>query len=501
MFPLPEDGLRGKIPSSRTRLLCRIAPFDMVWAGVTPVLAFLVRDGAISRLDMVAAYTAVAFIAALITFQWFRTSSPIATYFSVHDAFSVIKACLTTAALTAVFLFIFTRLEDAPRSIPLIHFLILTSGLIGVRVIARLAHTRREVVTRYGSTELENVLIIGATRLAWFFSKMVEEFAAHERRIVAIVDERASLVGRSLNGYSIVGAPADLSRIIDEYETHGVVIGQIVVAAHPDDLAPATWAMVQDICKARSLAIEWLHEQYSLPSAEVTERFASSSAPVFEGVIRGWSYWKTKRILDVIAAALMLVILAPLSALVSALVFVDVGFPIVFWQQRVGYLGRTLHVYKFRTMRNSFDRQKRPTPESERISFLGWLLRRNRLDEIPQLFNILMGSMSLIGPRPLLPIDQPKNIRIRLQVRPGLSGLAQINGGTLLSPEEKDALDEWYVHNASLGLDFKIILKTVWVVLRGERRNESAISEAVTYRNARLDLSIDDLRGPQGAHS
>jgi lipopolysaccharide/colanic/teichoic acid biosynthesis glycosyltransferase len=187
-------------------------------------------------------------------------------------------------------------------------------------------------------------------------------------------------------------------------------------------------------------------------------------------------------VIDVTAALTLLITLLPLIALVAVLVTANVGFPIVFWQQRIGYLGRPLWVYKFRTMRGSFDRRGRRMSEAERLSVLGRLLRGSKLDEIPQLVNVLMGNMSLIGPRPLLPVDQPKNISLRLHVRPGLTGLAQINGGTSLSADEKDALDEWYIHHASLFLDLKIGLRTIWVLINGNPRNDTQIAAALAEK-------------------
>ena len=211
----------------------------------------------------------------------------------------------------------------------------------------------------------------------------------------------------------------------------------------------------------------------------------------FATIVTARPYWKIKRLMDIVVALAMMITFAPLMILVAALVSMDVGFPIVFWQQRIGYLGRPLRVYKFRTMRSSFDREGQPTPESERSSLLGRLLRRNHLDEIPQLFNILTGGMSLIGPRPLLPVDQPKNIRFRLQVRPGLTGLAQINGGTSLSADEKSALDEWYIQHASLFLDIKIILRTIWVMVHGNPRNDAQISAALVERCTNSEAVFD----------
>jgi lipopolysaccharide/colanic/teichoic acid biosynthesis glycosyltransferase len=484
MLPLIGRDLRAKLPSSLTRIFSPVAPFDAVWAGVSPVLAFVVRDGAINHTDAVILYGSVALVVSLVVFQWFRISAPLPNFFSMRDALTVSIAAATAVALTTVILFIFTRLDYAPRSIPIIHFLILGFGLICARTWRRLNRERRRPGNgRPGSEALESVIVIGATRLAWFFSIMVEELSARERRIVAILDENSQLINRTLNGYSIVGLPEDLPRIIDEYATHGVEISKIVVALHPRNLTEKTRDAIQLTCDARNIPVEWLHKIFLASSARVS---ASTPPPVadldFAAVAKARPYWKIKRLMDIVVALAMIITFAPLMILVAALVLIDVGFPIVFWQQRLGYLGQHLHVYKFRTMRGSFDRQGRPIPESERISLLGRLLRRNHLDEIPQLFNILFGGMSVVGPRPLLPVDQPKDTRLRLQVRPGLTGLAQINGGTSLSADEKSALDEWYIQHASLFLDIQIILRTIWIMVRGNPRNHTQISTALAER-------------------
>jgi lipopolysaccharide/colanic/teichoic acid biosynthesis glycosyltransferase len=117
-----------------------------------------------------------------------------------------------------------------------------------------------------------------------------------------------------------------------------------------------------------------------------------------------------------------------------------------------------------------------------RLSAIGRFLRKCRFDEFPQLLNVLVGDMSLIGPRPLLPRDQPSNPTVRLSVRPGITGWAQVNGGNCLCVEEKDALDEWYIRNASLQLDLRIIFMTLVAVFRGEHRSDTAIAAAFAMR-------------------
>src|SRR5262249_37625475 len=141
----------------------------------------------------------------------------------------------------------------------------------------------------------------------------------------------------------------------------------------------------------------------------------------------------------------------------ALVVVIDVGWPVLFWQHRVGRGGRELQIYKLRTLRPPFDRRGQRIPEDRRISWIGQRLRQSRIDELPQLLNVLVGDMSLIGPRPLLPQDQPSNASIRLMVRPGITGWAQVNGGSHLSPTEKEALDVWYISNASLWVDLRII--------------------------------------------
>ena len=166
-------------------------------------------------------------------------------------------------------------------------------------------------------------------------------------------------------------------------------------------------------------------------------------------------------------------------ALISLLVLIDLGSPVVFWQQRLGRGGTSFFLYKFRTLHPPYDRRGLPVSEDDRLSWIGRLLRNGRLDELPQLFNVLVGEMSLIGPRPLLPEDQPTNCKLRLLARPGMTGWAQVNGGNLVTNDEKGALDEWYVWHASLWLDLLIVALTLGFMFRGERRSEPALKQAL----------------------
>jgi FlaA1/EpsC-like NDP-sugar epimerase len=139
-----ELNRRLRRPSSHTRLLSRVAVLDVVWGGLSPLAAFLLRDGTIYSPSGAATYCGIAFLVSFFVFQWFRTSSPLSRFYSIRDAWELLKACILIAALSAVASFLLTRLSEAPRSIPILHFLLLASVLLGVRLLLRLRDTRRE---------------------------------------------------------------------------------------------------------------------------------------------------------------------------------------------------------------------------------------------------------------------------------------------------------------------------------------------------------------------
>jgi lipopolysaccharide/colanic/teichoic acid biosynthesis glycosyltransferase len=190
------------------------------------------------------------------------------------------------------------------------------------------------------------------------------------------------------------------------------------------------------------------------------------------------SFFRWKRAIDVFGSLILIVLLFPLMTAVALLVLLDVGPPILFWQRRLGHKGRSFDIYKFRTLRSPFDSQGASLPEHSRLSAIGRFLRSTRMDELPQLINVFKGDMSLIGPRPLLPEDQPLAARVRLSVRPGITGWAQINGGKLITPAEKEKLDDWYIRNASLWLDMRISVMTLGVLLESNEGSEEALADA-----------------------
>lgn len=172
-----------------------------------------------------------------------------------------------------------------------------------------------------------------------------------------------------------------------------------------------------------------------------------------------------------LGAGAALMIAAPVLAVTAARVAADIGTPILFRQERPGQHGAPFTMLKFRTMRAATDKQGRPLDDKDRLTALGKRLRALSLDELPQFWNVLVGEMSLVGPRPLLmqylPLYSAQQAR-RHEVKPGITGWAQINGRNAISWDDKLALDVWYVEHASVLLDLQIMLRTVLSVVRRE---------------------------------
>ncbi|MFW2056735.1 sugar transferase [Acinetobacter haemolyticus] len=200
-----------------------------------------------------------------------------------------------------------------------------------------------------------------------------------------------------------------------------------------------------------------------------------------------------KRLLDIIIASIALVLLSPLYFYVAYKVKKNLGSPVLFRQIRPGLHGKPFEMIKFRTMKDAVDAQGNVLPDSERLTPFGKMLRSSSLDEMPELWNVIKGDMSIVGPRPLLVEYLPlynKEQAKRHDVRPGMTGHAQVNGRNAISWEEKFKLDTWYVENRSLWLDFKIMLQTVKKVIAKDdisEAGEATMSKFTGTNNKELD--------------
>jgi lipopolysaccharide/colanic/teichoic acid biosynthesis glycosyltransferase len=327
-------------------------------------------------------------------------------------------------------------------------------------------------------------------KLSSLYIGFLRAYAPSEYRVIGLLDDRPEMIGRSLAGIRVLGPVNHLLPIVEEFKEHGVSTDRVLIGSDPDALAAESIGQIAAVCSAQEMRLDYIPRLLGLDGqAPAQTRSAAVTATPAAGLSATYTaprYHRIKRAFDLVLALTLTIAFLPVMLLVSGIVLFDVGLPVLFWQERIGRNGQSFQLHKFRTLKPSFDWKGRPLPEDARLSTVGRMLRLVRLDELPQLLNVVVGDMSLIGPRPLLPRDQPQNPAVRLSVRPGMTGWAQVHGGTLLTPEEKNVLDEWYVQNASLWVDLKILAKTVGILLGGERRTPN--KNAGLSRD-RLDLA------------
>jgi len=440
-------------------------------------------------------YLGTSLLAVLVIFPLAGINRSIWRFSSLHDhiRLTVVLACCVAAAVALTFAV--NRLEGIARSLPVLQFLTCTAFLIGARVLHRLHHELRHhrkaaqlFQAEPSGDQTETILIVGISRLAEAYLQASAEFMPGKIKVAGLLGRADRHAGRLVATCPILGVPEELRAVLDTLEVHGVAIDRIVVT---QSLAVLSEHAANELLlseRERNIELLFLGEKWGLAGKSETRRRevppAASAAQAFEiseamtKAIAARRYWRFKRLCDIMGALLCLIPGSTLLLVAALLAAADVGFPIIFWQQRPGLGGRPFRLYKLRTMRPAHAPDGRRLSDEERASKIGEGLRRLRLDELPQLYNILIGDMSFVGPRPLLPKDQPSSYRARLLVRPGLTGWAQVQGGRTVSPADKAALDVWYVLNASLHLDIRIALRTVGVVLFGERASPLSIGQA-----------------------
>ncbi len=475
--------MRIQAPSSRATWRVGYSPLDVFLAALSPLLALYIRDAYILSPDgavTTGIYCLVSLTFSLMAFSAFSLRDGMPRYFSVRDAIEIAKAVLTGELMTCIVLFTFTRLEGVPRSTPVIHALILGAGLVSVRALARIADRDRKLTDRRHLAS-EHIIMIGLNDLSSFYMKFLEAFPPGQRRVIAVLDRNPRSIGRSIDGIRVLAPPAHLQSVVEEFAVHGVRIDRVAVGGEADTLPEEELREIRRVCAQHNIDLEFVPRLFGLSPARSPEaapsRVRRAAAQVSAPSVVLPSYFRFKRFIDFFAALAMVIVLSPLWILAASLAFLDVGLPLLFWQQRMGLNGANFLLYKVRTLRAPFDWRGQHVPQEQRLSRIGLLLRRTRLDELPQLLNVLVGDMSLIGPRPLLQQDQPPTPTVRLMVRPGITGWAQVNGATLLSPQEKDELDEWYIRNASLWLDLRIVGMTILRLIEGLRRSERPLAK------------------------
>jgi len=461
--------MRTRLPTSRAFIRIRISTVDSFCAFAAPLLALYLSNALIlasKDFSEVTLYCAVSLVFSIVAFLLFRVHDGMSRYFSVHDALDILKAAGFSQLLTTVALFTVTRLDGIPRSTPIYQALILAGGLVTIRAIAQALQNGNSATNGHNHAARENIIMIGATHLSSLYIKLLETVSPGERRIIALLDDRPQLVGRSMAGIRILALPHHLKSVIDEFDVHGIHTDRVIIGDETNSLAEDELKHIREVCDQNEIGLDFVQQLIGLSELPLAVQEKSERKPIPAPKFELPLYFRVRPFFDSFAALALIVLLSPLLVIGSALALFDIGPPVLFWQQRIGLGGRRFLLHKFRTMHAPYDWRGNPQTNRNKLSVIGRLMRQTRLDELPQLLNVLVGDMALIGPRPLLPEDQPTNPVIRLMVRPGITGWAQVNGGKFLTPAEKDKYDEYYVRNASPWFDLRILFMTLRVLIR-----------------------------------
>ncbi len=480
-------------------------------------LALLLRENLV--LDIVKLEYHVPFLIAMLLvsvplFRMLGVDRTLWRYSTIEDHLRIAVAMVLVVLAATALTFAYNRLDHVSRSVPVIQAILAVFGMVGLRVAKRAWHGIRAGARPFAPIDhrpAHNILIVGLNGMAELYAKAVTELGGDGVRVVGIVDHADSRNdGMRLQQLPVFGGGRRIQDVVNTLAIHGVFVDRVVIATPAAHLTDAGHSDIDDFMKSSPLPVEFFADNLGItnwagtvqpasrPRASLKTADASAtvaldspqdSPSLHDNVAFSFSrdeldqiaarpYWQLKRSIDIIVSLCMMLVLWPIALIVAVVVAFDVGTPVIFWQVRPGVGGRSFALYKFRTMQDGRDRNGRLRSDAERLSRIGAFLRKTRLDELPQLWNILIGEMSFIGPRPLLPIDQSPAYAARLLVRPGLTGWGQIIGGRDIPAADKAALDVWYVKNASLALDLAIIKGTIPMVIRGERVDRKEIERA-----------------------
>ena len=316
----------------------------------------------------------------------------------------------------------------------------------------------------------ERVLMIGTGEAGISLVRHVLGHPEYNMKVVGFLDEAGQDIGKSLVNPRIIGATADVEKIVAAEK-----IDRVVLALKERRGSTPVRELLN--LKLAGIRVEDVHKCFERLSGRITlEHLSPSWLILSDGFKKSSVLLGLKRAIDLLASALLLLLTLPILPLVALAIYFESGTPILFRQTRVGYKGREFQLLKFRSMVQDAEKHgpKWATVQDSRVTRVGRILRKTRLDEIPQLFNVLLGEMSLVGPRPERPhfctmlTEQIPFFNLRHTIRPGLTGWAQVRfryTSSLEDTKEKLELDLFYLKNLSLVVDLAILFETVKVVL------------------------------------
>jgi len=488
---LSYEGSEGD-PTSRQNYWL-IQAFDVGVTVLAFILAFSLRtEFAFSDPDWLAMRVGIPIVALVALVSYHVVGLFRGTWSETADAdlIVVVKAASLVSILLIAGMVLTNTLAEIPRSVPLIHWFITVVALYGARMIW--AARQSEQAARNRSI----AILVGCNQSALRFLSSVQGLASSRVEIFGMLDEsdHQMRVGRTIRGTPVIGQLDRAEECLGHLGVHGVFPDRFVVMQSFRDAAPERFATLEQLAERTQLRLDVINDAIWLGTAEENRRETRKGSE--KPLLSVKNYMRWRRPVEWLVAVVLVTLLSPVFLLLAGLCLLDVGRPVFFWQMRPGRGLKPIKLVKFRTMRSGLGADGKPLSDEERTSTIGRLIRRSKLDELPQLFSIIRGDMSFIGPRPLLPRDQPADAELRAIVRPGVTGWAQVNGGHPLEIEEKLALDIWYIQHASFLLDMKVLVLTLRTVLFGDQVDRSVIDEAMAMRE-RLRPAIHQLQAPQ----
>ena len=444
--------------------------------------AFLLR-GNLSLADVAPGVLAeslpLAAFAAAMAFRLTGTNATPWRYVTLRDLGTLLASATAAVVGFLALMFLWDRLETIPRAVPLIQWLVLVTALCGVRLVyAALVGQRADPGGGGSRGAWEPVLLVGSGEASAAVARLLHATPEIGWTPVGILDAHLPQ-GRMLENVPVLGQPCSLGRVLIGLRLRGMAPGRILLTAPRTTMDAEEIRLLEEEADEARLPITCVPELLrgqadgAAFQADDRERLHDAVARIEYG-----SYLVGKRFFDIIVSAAVLTLTAPLMAAIALALRPGIGSPVLFHQVRGGRHGRPFVMVKFRTMAETYDTAGALLPDTVRTPQIGRLLRRTRLDELPQFWNVLVGNMSIVGPRPLVAAELallPDGGAERSSIRPGITGWAQVHGGQLLDLPAKVALDVWYARHASPTLDLRILLLTVLMVVRGERPADAAL--------------------------
>ncbi|MDP3013405.1 MAG: sugar transferase [Candidatus Subteraquimicrobiales bacterium] len=436
--------------------------FDALLVNAGIVLAFLIRFGGRLPAFNFQAYVNLAIFITLIQLVCFYIYDLYEPE-EIRSAWDILSAVVKATTLGLIIIVAFTffyRFFAFPRTVFILSWFLVVFLVTNWRMFVM-----RVLKIKWPA---QRILIVGSNNTAKEILRELRERQQWGYEVVGLVEKEKE--GKVIEGAPVLGGIQDISRIVDKYKVDRVIV--TIPVRHRE--------LLEDLAKSREtyVKVEAVPELYEIFLGKVDYSLISD-IPLVELTKRPVPEWVhlIKRLLDIIMSLILILITLPLMLLSVILIKLTSPGPVLYTQERVGQNEKIFTIYKFRTMIEGAEDESGPvlaTENDARITKVGKFLRRYRLDELPQLFNILEGSMSFVGPRPerLFFIEKYKKeipgYEERFKVKPGVTGLAQASGTYATTPETKLKYDLIYVYHQSIFLDIKVLAQTLKVVLTGK---------------------------------